>query len=79
MLAAYAGQVQAVKELRHHGAKYDIHDRGEIFNLFPKPLPLPITIKSNTNDGPRIILADLAGPDLVRGEGQFIPPGWSLH
>ena len=35
MLAAYAGQVQAVKELRHHGAKYDIHDRGEIIDLFP--------------------------------------------
>lgn len=28
MLASYAGQTQSVKELRHYGAKYDMHDRG---------------------------------------------------
>jgi ankyrin repeat protein len=28
MLAAYAGQLGAVKELRHYGAKYELQDKG---------------------------------------------------
>ena len=30
MLAAYAGQTEAVKELRHHKAKYEMQDRGNL-------------------------------------------------
>ena len=50
MLAAYAGQVQAVKELRHHGAKYDIHDRGEILNLFPKEMVNTVPVQGITSE-----------------------------
>ena len=28
MLAAYAGQVGSIKELRHFGAKYELQDKG---------------------------------------------------
>ena len=41
MLAAYAGMVQSVKELRHHGAKYEIQDRGKFkINIGVFSIPL---------------------------------------